>query len=125
MLPSGPRLVQRKWPIHYIIPGVMEVHVINLTINVFFYFSLFPQILPSRVKIKYNLNPKINTRSCVYTSIDNEPPTKNYSNETVKTVSIKITVVLSSKNCKVFIVQKHFTHSFVSIDDYPMSGVSN
>jgi hypothetical protein len=32
----------------------------------------FNQILPNRIKIKYNLNPKIHTRSCVYTSIDNE-----------------------------------------------------
>jgi hypothetical protein len=59
-------------------PGAMEVHVCNKfnhqlnKINVFFYFLFFSQILPNRVKIKYNVNSKIDTRSCVYTSIDNE-----------------------------------------------------
>jgi hypothetical protein len=43
----------------------------------FFYLSFFPQIPQNRVKIKYNLNPKIHTRSCVYTSIDNEARKKN------------------------------------------------
>jgi hypothetical protein len=35
----------------------MEVHVINYL---------------TAKKMKYNLNPKIHTRSCIYTSIDNE-----------------------------------------------------
>jgi hypothetical protein len=65
-----------------VIPGDMEVHVINLTINRavkinIFYLSLIPQILPNRVIIKYNFNPKIRTRSFVYTSIDNEVRKKN------------------------------------------------
>jgi hypothetical protein len=55
------------------IPGVMEVNVMNLTTNRIFYLSFLPQILQNRVKIKYNLNPKIHTRSCVYTQ------KKNYS----------------------------------------------
>jgi hypothetical protein len=41
-----------------------------------------------------------------------------------KTVSIRTTIVVSSQNCKVFISQEHF-HSFVSIDDYPMSEAGN
>jgi hypothetical protein len=56
----------------------MEVHVINSTTNRtcqnkrFSCSLFFPQILQNRVKIKYNFNPKIHTRSCVYTFIDNE-----------------------------------------------------
>jgi hypothetical protein len=42
-----------------------------------------------------------------------------------KTVSIRTVIILSSKNCKVFTAQNIFTHSFVSIDVYPMSEVSN
>jgi hypothetical protein len=45
----------------------MEVHVINLITS------------NHRVKIKYDLNPKIHTRSCVYTFIVNEARKKNYS----------------------------------------------
>jgi hypothetical protein len=61
-------------------------HQYNIVkINIFL-FIIFPQILQNRVKIKGNLNPKINTRSCVYTSIDNEAQKKlldqtTYSNE--------------------------------------------
>jgi hypothetical protein len=51
----------------------MEVYVINLTTS------------KNRVKIKYNLNPKIHTCSCVYISVDNEARKKitrlKYSNE--------------------------------------------
>jgi hypothetical protein len=88
MLPSGPRLVQRKWPIHYILyyTGCHGSPCNKFNYKHFFYFSLFLQIRPSRVKIKYNLNPKIHTRSCVYTSIDNE-------------ARKKITRMENSKNC--------------------------
>jgi hypothetical protein len=57
----------------------------------------------------YHLNPKIHTRSC-----DTEARKKNYSIKiqelkTVKTVSIRTTIVLSSKNCT---AQKHFHSIF-------------
>jgi hypothetical protein len=52
---------------------------IGLVKITFFLFIIFPQILPNKVKIKYNLDPKIHTRSCVYTSINNEARKKNYS----------------------------------------------
>jgi hypothetical protein len=64
--------------VHVHIPGVMEVHVINLTTNrlpeneQFFNLSFISQILRNRVKSKYNLNPKIHSHPSVYTSIDNE-----------------------------------------------------
>jgi hypothetical protein len=55
------------------IPVILEVHVINLTTNKTRWNGLFfPQILQNKVKIKYNLNRKIHTCSCVYTFVDNE-----------------------------------------------------
>jgi hypothetical protein len=95
-----------------------HVHVpIGLVKISIFYLSFFPQLLPNRVKIKYHLNPKIHNSSCVYTSIDNEAWKKSYSIKilewkTVKTVGIGTATVLSSKNCKVFIAQKHLHSLF-------------
>jgi hypothetical protein len=61
--------------------------------NVFFNLSFFPYILQNKVKIKYNLNPKIHTSSwiySIYTSNDNEVRKKNsikiLKSNTVKTV---------------------------------------
>jgi hypothetical protein len=73
------------------------------------FLSFFPQSLQNKVKIKYNLNRKIHTRSCVYTFVDNEGPKKNYSTKILDQKTVKTTVVVLSlkKNCKVFITQKY------------------
>jgi hypothetical protein len=44
-----------------------------------------------------NWNPKIHTRSCVYTSIDNEARKKITQLKAVKIVSIRTPIVFSSK----------------------------
>jgi hypothetical protein len=62
------------------------------------FLSFFPQILQNKVKIKYNLNRKIHTRSCVYyTFVDNEgPKKKNYSTKILDQKTVKTTVVVLS-----------------------------
>jgi hypothetical protein len=48
----------------------------------FLNYHFFGKSFQTELKLNmYNLNPKIYTRSCIYTSFDNEARKKNYSNE--------------------------------------------